>query len=146
MTRDEARAYFRDKGLTYEDITVTDLSLLAVLLDLYFTKRRKETIKDTRHNAEPVYWQRTNGTRLLKCQFDERGRLIFATITGKGDQFTARQVISFNRDGHIGFCGAVSDVNAEPVLAAFVEWVDEMAAIKEIGERGDGGSGSGEVD
>ena len=41
MTRDEARDYFHDKGLTYDDITVTDLHFLATLLNLQFTIQRK---------------------------------------------------------------------------------------------------------
>lgn len=148
MTREEARAYFRDKGLAYEDITVTDLHYLSSLLNLHFAIQRKERLEAGRHGEDtrPVYWLRVNDAKRYKGQYDECGRLIFADITGKGAYFTARQVITFERNGFIGFCGDASDANAEPVLAAFVEWCDEMAAIKEIGERGDGESGNGEMD
>lgn len=141
MTRKEARAYFKEKGLAYSDITVTDLYFLSVLLDLHFTKQRKERMEARRHgdDTKPVYWVRVNDAKRYKGKFDECGRLIFAELTGKGAYFTARQVITFGRDGFIGFCGDADDRNAEPVLAAFVEWCDEMAAIKAIGERGDDG-------
>ena len=140
MTRDEARAYFRDKGLTYSDITVTDLRYLSTLLDLQFTIQRKYRIQARREDkdgAKPVYWLRVNDAKYFKGRYDENGRMLSAFITGKGTYFTAREVISFNYNGFIGFCGEADDRNAEPVLTAFVEWCDEMAALKAIGERGD---------
>lgn len=38
-----------------------------------------------------------------------------------------KEVISFNRDGFIGFCGAADSENTAPVVAAFVEWCDWLA-------------------
>lgn len=141
MTREEARAYFKEKGLTYSDITVTDLYFLSSLLDLHFARQRKERMEARRRDdaTPPVYWLRVNDAKYYKGKYDDHGRLIFAELTGKGTYFTARQVITFGRDGFIGFCGDAIDKNAEPVLAAFVEWCDEMAEIKAIGERGDDG-------
>lgn len=139
MTRNEAREYFKEKGLTYSDITLSDLEFLSVLLNLRFTQQRKERIQARKRgeDTKPVYWIRVNDAKYFKGQYDEYGRLIFASLTGKGAYFTARQVISFNKDGFIGFCGDADDRNAQPVLAAFVEWCDELAAMKAIGERGD---------
>jgi hypothetical protein len=138
MTRDEARAYFRDKGLTYDDITVTDLHFLSTLLNLQFTIQRKYRIQARRTDpggAKPVYWLRVNDSQKFKGQYDEQGRMLCAYLTGKGSYFTAREVISFNRDGFIGFCGEADSQNTEPVLTAFVEWCDEMASIKEVSKH-----------
>lgn len=131
MTKKEARAYFREKGLTYSDITLSDLRLLNVLLNRQITMRR-----------ELEYWTRVNLVGLTNSRFDEQGRLIFAHMTGKGEDFTARETISFDADGFIGFCGAADSKNSEPVLAGFVEWCDIMAELKEFGEGGDDDGGS----
>ena len=126
MTRDEARAYFKEKGLTYGDISRTDLSYLCVLLDLRFVKERKKRVK----HGDYYYWFRTNPARNYKGEWTETGAMVCAFLTGKGEYFDAREVVSFNRDGFIGFCGDASDRNAAPVLAAFAEWCDAMAEYK----------------
>ena len=128
MTRDEARAYFQEKGLTYGDISRTDLSYLCALLDLSFTKERK-----TRLDAgEAPYWIRTNPAKDYKGTWTESGAMVCAFLTGKGEYFTAREVVSFNRDGFIGFCGDAGDRNARPVLSAFEVWCDVMAELKAV--------------
>lgn len=135
MTRAEARAYFGDKGLTYADISRTDLSYLCALLDLHFVKRRKEL---ERGGLCP-YWLRTNPARNYKGEWAENGSMICAFLTGKGAYFTAREVVSFNRDGFIGFCGDSGNNAAAPVLAAFVEWCDAMAEYKAMKKEDDHG-------
>lgn len=130
MTRDEARAYFKEKGLTYDDITVTDLHLLATLLNLQFTIHRKYCLRARRDEA--LYWRRVNDSQKYKGRYDEQGRMRCAFLTGRGDNFTAQEVVSFHQSGTIGFCGGVDAQNTEPVLIAFCEWCDEMASIKEV--------------
>ena len=125
MTTSEARAYFQEKGLTYADITLDDLHYLKELLDEQFIHQRKERMKD---HHKPLYWKRVNEAKYYKGQFDpETGTLVCAFLTGKGEYFSAREVISFNRDGFIGFCGAADSENTVPVVAAFVEWCDWLA-------------------
>lgn len=129
MTRNEARQYFRDKGLTYKDISRTDLALLSSLINRNFAKERAAAIKA----GKDPYWLRVNSARNYKGDFAPfTGFMVCAFLTGKGEYFTAREVVSFNRDGYIGFCGDASDRNAQPVLEAFVEWCDEMAAQKKM--------------
>lgn len=124
MTNDAARAYFHESGLTYEDVTIDDLHYLAELLDEQFIKQRKERMRD---GHKPLYWRRTNRSKNFKGKYDEYGRMIHAYITGSGEYFDSREVISFNRDGFIGFCGAAGTENTAPVLAAFIEWCDWLA-------------------
>lgn len=132
MTRDEARAYFAAKGLTYHDIILNDLHYLCLLLDERFIAQRKERMKDRR---KPLYWNRTNKAKYYKGEFtpatEGYGRLICAFITGNGEYFTNREVVSFNRDGYIGLCGEADNENKAPVLEAFIEWCDWLAARKE---------------
>ena len=138
MTREDARYYFKELGLTYADISRTDLYLLSALLDLYIVRDRCERMAA----GEPLYWVRVNPAKDYRGEWAENGAMIHARMTAKGEYFSARQVISFNRDGFIGFCGDADDNNLKPVLDAFVAWCDELAAIKEIGkgDADDGGS------
>lgn len=124
MTRHEARQYFQDKGLSYADISRTDLALLGALLDRNFARQKKRVIYP--------YWERVNSARHYRGEWTETGALVCAQLTGKGATFSCRDVISFNRDGYIGFCADASENNAQPVLEAFVEWCDELAAEKEV--------------
>lgn len=125
MTTNEARAYFREKSLTYADVTLKDLHYLRELLDEQFIKQRKERMKT---HSKPLYWKRVNEAKYYKGQFDpETGNLVCAFLTANGEYFNAREVISFNRGGFISFCGNADSKNTEPVLTAFVEWCDWLA-------------------
>lgn len=129
MTRNEARQYFRDKGLTYADVCRTDLALLSSIINRNFAREREAA----RKAGEDPYWLRVNSARNYKGNFNPfTGSMVSAFLTGKGGYFTAREVVSFCWDGWIGFCGDSDDKNAQPVLEAFVEWCDEMAAQKEM--------------
>lgn len=128
MKTDEARAYFRDKGLTYCHITLNDLRYLEELLNEQFIKQRKARLAD---GKRPLYWKSVNHAKYYKGLYElGSGKLICAYMTGRGEYFTAREVISFNRDGFIGFCGSADSENTAPVLAAFVEWCDWLAQRK----------------
>lgn len=129
MTRDEARAYFKDKGLTYDNITLPNLHFLVELLDKHFLKQREELIRSGKRGW--LYWLKVNRSKYYRGEYtfntEEYKRVICAYITASGEYFMRREAISFNRDGFIGFCGDADDENAQPVLEAFVEWCDWMA-------------------
>ena len=126
MTRDEARAYFKEKGLTYDRVTLADLKYLHELLDEHFIRQRKERMKT---HKRPLYWKRVNDAKYYKGEYNpETGGVICAYLTGNGEYFTAREVISFSRHGYICFCGEADEGNTEPVLTAFVEWCDWLSA------------------
>lgn len=133
MTRDEARAYFKEKGLTYDYITRTDLDLLAAMLNVHIVKHRRERL----NAGETPYWVRVHPGILPRKDggggWTEEGGLVYSFITAKGETFTTRPAVSFSRDGHIGLCGGVSDEDAAPILEAFVEWVDVLAVEMEVG-------------
>lgn len=125
VNRDEARAYFKDKGLTYNDIKVLDLAYLKELLDEKFLQQREAQI---RIHGRPLYWRRMNAKTEAKWGYTN---MICAYLTAKGEYFSSREVISFNRDGFIGFCGDSDDENLQPVVNAFTEWCDWLAAKKD---------------
>lgn len=121
-TNGEARQYFRDKGLNYHDITEGDILSLLMLLNREIKKSNKagETSVSTMHMSSKIDMKkRTNGT-IIKC---------FLYINSH--YFTQREAISFNEDGFIGFAGWADQGNTNPLLRAFLQWCDDLAAAKE---------------
>ena len=121
-TTKEARQYFRDKGLSYHDITEGDILSLLMLLNREIKKSNKagETSVSTMHMSSKISMKkRTNGT-IIKC---------FLYINSH--YFTRREAISFNEDGFIGFAGWADQGNTNPLLRAFLRWCDDLAAAKE---------------
>ena len=128
MTTSQARAYFEESGLTYNDVTLDDLHYLKILINIQFLQEWKKRMQ-THH--KPQYWLRVNDAKYYKGEYTPEGKLICAYMTGKGAYFNAREVISFNRGGFIGFCGDADSQNTQPVLAAFIEWCDWLTERKE---------------
>ena len=121
-TNEEARQYFRDKGLSYHDIAEGDILSLLMLLNREIKKSNKagETSVSTMHMSSKIDMKkRTNGT-IIKC---------FLYINSH--YFTRREAISFNEDGFIGFAGWADQGNTNPLLRAFLRWCDDLAAAKE---------------
>lgn len=118
--RNEARELFQSLGLTYKDITLGRLRYLEILLNDQFNLVARKCMNGERR--KPRYWVRVNSAKYYKGKYDENGSLVYAFMTGKGTYFEAREVISFNRNGFIGFCCEADDENTQPVLTAFREW------------------------
>lgn len=121
-TNEEARQYFRDKGLSYHDITEGDILSLLMLLNREIKKSNKagETSVSTMHMSSKIGMKkRTNGT-IIQC---------FLYVNSH--YFTRREAISFNEDGFIGFAGWADQGNTNPLLRAFLRWCDDLAAAKE---------------
>lgn len=121
-TTKEARQYFRDKGLSYHDITEGDILSLLMLLNREIKKSNKagETSVSTMHMSSKIDMKkRTNGT-IIKC---------FLYVNSH--YFTQREAISFDEDGFIGFAGWADQGNTNPLLRAFLRWCDDLAEAKE---------------
>lgn len=117
-TTKEARQYFRDKGLSYHDITEGDILSLLMLLNREIKKSNKagETSVSTMYMSSKINMKkRTNGT-IIKC---------FLYINSH--YFTRREAISFDEDGFIGFAGWADQGNTNPLLRAFLRWCDDLA-------------------
>lgn len=67
----------------------------------------------------------------LRCnktvQFRPNKDKFWAGIKCKSFYFTGREVVSFNRDGFIGFAGWADDKHIQPILDGFIEWTQEQA-------------------
>lgn len=107
MTRDEARAMFTSANLDYSVLTKDRVQRLRTLI-----------------NAK----MKSSG--LMRGQFRCRQRPIirsgYAEIRCKAHYFDAREAVSFNTDGFIGFAGWADSENVQPVLEGFAAWVREM--------------------
>ena len=130
MTTEEAREYFKNKGLSYQDIQPVDLQqlhhIVRINLDIY---------RGTTDHAEQMDMKARNMAKNDK-RFN-RGKLVRAKILIDGSYFKQREGITFHESGFIGFCGEFSTVNSEPILQAFVKWCDDLAEIKEKWSKGE---------
>lgn len=113
-TRNDARAKWAASGLTYAALSPDALERLRYLLDAEM--QSGEYLRGTfRANHKP---------KRLRCgSYDIRCTAWYF----KGHH--ARQAVTFEPGGWIGFAGWADDTNIQPVIRAFMTWVDEMKAI-----------------
>ncbi|MDI6742175.1 MAG: hypothetical protein QMD11_05475 [Smithella sp.] len=112
-----AREHFKNKGLSYNDITEGDICTLVMLLN----KHIKQASKDGRMSTNTMRM-----SQKIKSKFTTTGKLKECYLFMNSHYFTQRECISFNDDGFIGFCGWADDRNTEPVVNAFIEWCDSI--------------------
>lgn len=124
MTNDEARQYFKDKGLTYDVLTPYTIDLLTNMVQQEIMQMRKEQedcilicVNYCEHTKEQLKRKKFNN--------------IYLTV--RGTYFSDREAISFNTDGFIGFAGWACSKNVKPFIDGFVKWCDEIALSKEAG-------------
>lgn len=115
-TRDYAREVWKKSGYDYSVLTYPNLYQLtkrvAHYLDLH-TELQMWIHRDRKgvpFNEFPRY----------QPPFE------WVEITIDGSYFEDREGITFNRDGFIGFAGWACDSNVQPILKAFIEWVEWM--------------------
>lgn len=121
-TTQQARDYFKEKGLTYADITEGDILALVLLLNREIKRsiKDRETSTSTMHLSHKVDMKkRSNGT--IECCF----------LYLNSHYFTRRECISFNRDGFIGFAGWADQGNTNPILRAFLAWCDSLTKVED---------------
>lgn len=121
-TNNDARAYFAQKGLTYDDITEGDILTLVMLLNKHIKKANKdcETSMGTMYLSRRVDMKRKTNGAIVSC---------FLYVNSH--YFERRECISFNKGGWISFAGWADQGNTNPILRAFLEWCDQLAADKE---------------
>ena len=117
-SNDEARQYFKDKGLTYADITEGDILVLVGNLNKEIKKSNKagETSTDTMHLSKKIAIKKNRDGSIVSCY-----------LYMNSHYFTQREAISFNSDGFIGFAGWADQGNTNPLLRAFLKWCDSLA-------------------
>lgn len=127
FTRNEARAYFEQAGLTYNDIHEGDILALVMMLNAMM----KRTQKAAPETSLQGYWHLS---RKITIKKRTNGAIRECYLLVNSYYFEQRECISFNRDGFIGFCGWADDVNTRPILDTFCAWVDAVAAAKHDAE------------
>lgn len=108
LTRDDARSLFA-ASLNYSALTSANLQRLRSLINQYMIK--SGVMKGT-----------------FRCRQRAIVRANYAAIACKSFYFDNREVVTFNRDGFIGFAGWSDDTNVQPILAGFIAWVQELTA------------------
>lgn len=113
---------FAGKGLTYADVTEGDILALVMLLN----KHIKKANADCETSMGSMYL-----SRRIDLKRKTNGALISCFLYVNSHYFERRECISFNADGWIGFAGWADQGNTNPILRAFIEWCDALAATKE---------------
>ena len=117
----EARDYFKNKGLTYDDITEGDILTLVMLLN----KELKKATKENETSVSSMYL-----SRKIDLKKKTNGSIVTCFLYVNSHYFTQRECISFNRDGFIGFAGWADQGNINPILRAFLQWCDMVEVSK----------------
>lgn len=116
-TNDEARDYFKNKGLSYADITEGDILALVMLLN----KHIKQANKDGETSVNTMYL-----SKKIDIKKKSNGTINSCFLYMNSHYFTQRECISFNADGFIGFAGWADIGNLNPIKRAFLEWCDYL--------------------
>lgn len=121
----DAREYFKSKGLTYDSISEGDILILSMMLEKELKKSNKagETSVSTITLSKKVDMKKK-----------ANGHIMYCFLYVNSHYFELREAISFNRDGFIGFAGWADQGNTNPLLRAFLKWCDYLAE----GEEADG--------
>jgi hypothetical protein len=122
-TNDEAREYFKSKGLSYEKIHDYDLLILRYLLV-------KEIEKSNKTGETSVNTMRMSSKQSMTLNSDDTIQTAFLFMSSH--YFENRECISFNRDGFIGIAGWADQGNLNPIKRAFLKWCDFLTDGKEI--------------
>lgn len=120
-TTDEAREYFKKNVGTYANVTQEDIYILIKFL-------RKE-ISKSNESGETSIGLHLSKTFDLTCNDDGTIKSCFIFISSS--YFDARECISFNSDGFIGFAGWASTANVNPILRAFLKWCNFLKEISD---------------
>jgi hypothetical protein len=116
MTRDETRALFAGAGLTYAALTQDSVQRLRAHINRRM--QSSDLMKGT-------FRCKQRGTVRKKD-----GNTHYVQIRCRAYYFEDREAVTFNPDGFIGFGGWADDVNIQPVLTGFADWVRETVASK----------------
>lgn len=110
-TRNDARAAWAISGLTYDVLSPASMDRLRQLIDAEV--QSGEYLRGTfRASHKPKMGR--DGSYDIRC----------TAWYFKGRQ--ARQCITFEPSGFIGIAGWSDDTNIQPIIRAFMAWIDEL--------------------
>lgn len=120
IRNNSVREYFKDKGLSYSDITEGDICTLVMLLN----KHVKQAAKKGEMSTTTMRM-----SQKIKSKFTTNGKMVECYLFINSHYFIQRECISFNNNGFIGFAGWADDTNLAPIIAAFIEWCDSITLV-----------------
>lgn len=119
MTTQEVRNYvdksFGDSSSFYKLLTRDNLELLKKYIRTYYQKLLYE------FDGKPEFRVK----RKIEIKYTKEGAIECAFMYVKGRHFEERELVSFNRDGFIGFAGWASTTNVEPIINGFMDWLNK---------------------
>lgn len=115
MTRDEAREHFRQSGLDLNTLTIEHLRDLR--------RRLAEHVKRSELFNKSFRMRRF-------CKIVRNADGWWCGLRCEAYYFDEREAVTINPNGFIGFAGWADDTNVQPILKAFVEWVDALRGAK----------------
>lgn len=121
-TTNEAREYFKNKGLTYDSISEGDILILSMMLE-------KELKKSNKTGETSV--SSMTLSKKIDMKKKTNGHIICCFLYMNSHYFTQREAISFDHDGFIGFAGWADIGNRNPLLRGFLKWCDYLAEGEE---------------
>lgn len=103
------RSSFKERGYSYGQIDEGQIGSL----QFHIKTQLRMFSKDN-----PEYKMTLRSLRKNDTKFSDSGQLIECYFMVNGPNFKRREAISFNKDGFIGFGGALSSKNTEPFYKA----------------------------
>lgn len=114
LTRDQARAAWKASGMSCRDLSVTRLESL------------RQRINDCLRENRPIRGFCARGKAKLVIRPND---MSWAEIRCSAYYFTDRQAVTFEPTGFVGFAGWASDENVQPILRAFMAWLEELRPL-----------------
>jgi hypothetical protein len=115
MTRNEAREHWAASGFSYDVLTKDSLEKLRGMIDAEL--RASGLIRGTYRAARTAKLNEQPGNH-------------WADIRCHAYYFKGRQAVTFESNGFVGFAGWADDANVQPILVAFVAWVDQLCEAR----------------
>lgn len=129
LTRDEVRDAFA-ACLTYADVQPNDVRALEGYIAIECARLDRELAAEGgvpmqmhppyRMKGQPQISQAVTGG--IECAF----------LRVSGFYFSAREAVSFNDDGFIGFARWADDRNVQPFLRGFMRWMSEWMGCTKV--------------
>lgn len=122
--RNEARSYFKRKGLKYTSNPAEFIAYPIGEDDIFVLYRF--CVEEIKRDKKAGGFSKTCDMRMSKkIVFKYNGHgMACAYLYVNSNYFTQREAISFNSDGFIGFAGWAADESVKPFISAFNRWVD----------------------
>lgn len=111
-----ARKYFKQKGLSYNDIKRSDIEKL------------HEVIGKEIDKGSCIETMKINPKIKTRCKSNKK--IVHAYLYVDAHYFTKRECISFNPDGFIGFAGWAGSETVRPIIKGFIKWCNYLLENK----------------